>query len=65
MIKPDKAGVAGIPLRTVITPFEEEHQLHNTNLRFEELFEAQRARYDQEHEDADVDESALVTSKDK
>ena len=65
MIKPDKAGVAGIPLRTVITPFEEEHQLHNTNLRFEELFEAQRARYDQEHGGVDVDDSALVTSKDK
>ncbi|WP_426722044.1 ATP/GTP-binding protein [Corynebacterium auriscanis] len=38
MIKPSKDGAAGIPFRTVLTPYEIEHRLHDTNQRFEELF---------------------------
>lgn len=38
MIKPSKDGAAGIPIRTVLTPYEIEHRLHDTNQRFEELF---------------------------
>lgn len=38
MIKPSKDGAAGIPFRTVLTPYEIENGLHDTNQRFSELF---------------------------
>ena len=38
MIKPSKDGSAGIPVQVLLTPFESEHDLHDTNKRFSSYF---------------------------
>lgn len=38
MIKPSKDGAAGIPVQVLLTPFEQEHDLHDTNKRFSAFF---------------------------
>lgn len=43
MIKPSKAGEAGIAFATELTPYERELDIHNTNKRFEEMFDKVRA----------------------
>ena len=43
MIKPSKDGAEGIPVQTELTPTEIEYGLHDTNTRFNELFEKFRA----------------------
>lgn len=43
MIKPSKAGEAGIAFATELTPYERELDIHNTNKRFEEMFDKVRS----------------------
>lgn len=42
MIKPSKDGAAGIPLQTILTQTELDLDLHNTNVRFRDLFDGAR-----------------------
>lgn len=38
MIKPSKDGSPGVPVQTMLVPTEIEHELHDTNKRFESFF---------------------------
>ena len=40
MIKPSKDGSPGIPVQTILFPAERELRLHDTNVRFDEFFQA-------------------------
>ncbi|WP_225979283.1 MULTISPECIES: ATP/GTP-binding protein [Corynebacterium] len=40
MIKPSKDGSPGIPVQTILFPAERELRLHDTNVRFEDFFQA-------------------------
>lgn len=42
MIKPSKAGEAGIAFATELTPYERELDIHNTNKRFDDMFDKMR-----------------------
>lgn len=42
MIKPSKAGEAGIAFATELTPYERELDIHNTNKRFDDMFDKVR-----------------------
>ena len=38
MIKPSKDGAPGIPVQTILFPSEQQLRLHDTNVRFAEMF---------------------------
>lgn len=54
MIKPSKAGEAGIAFATELTPYEKELDIHNTNKRFDDMFEKVRGDGSENNEREEV-----------
>jgi len=47
MLKPSKDGSAGIPVRVILTPTENETRIHDTNVRFRQLLDGDAVAVDE------------------